>query len=61
MQRIFARNLRNQSLKSSQSPLLASSQRQFAASPQPNPFDKSVLSSLSHNGSSHKYYNLPAL
>ncbi len=33
----------------------------FASSPQPNPFDKSVKTSLEHGGSQHNYYKLPAL
>jgi len=31
------------------------------ASPQPNPFDKSVKTSLSHDGQDLQYYKLPSL
>lgn len=33
----------------------------FAASPQPNPFDKGVKTSISHNGESRDFYKLPNL
>ena len=39
----------------------ATSNRAFASSPQPNPFDKNIKTSLEHGGSSHNYYKLPAL
>lgn len=35
--------------------------RHFAASAQPNPFDKSVKTTLAHGGGEHAYYKLPAL
>jgi len=35
--------------------------RAFATSPQPNPFDKSVKTSLQHDGDAHNFYKLPAL
>lgn len=35
--------------------------RAFASSPQPNPFDKSIKTSLEHAGSKHNFYKLPAL
>ena len=35
--------------------------RAFASSPQPNPFDKSIKTSLEHGGSKHNFYKLPAL
>jgi hypothetical protein len=35
--------------------------RMFAASPQPNPFDKGVKTSISHNGESRDFYKLPNL
>ena len=33
----------------------------FASSPQPNPFDKSIKTTLEHGGSKHNFYKLPAL
>lgn len=35
--------------------------RSFASSPQPNPFDKSIKTSLEHGGKKHNFYKLPAL
>ena len=35
--------------------------RAFAASPQPNPFDKSIKTSLKHGDMKHNFYKLPAL
>lgn len=35
--------------------------RAFASSPQPNPFDKSIKTSLEHGGSKHNFYKIPAL
>lgn len=35
--------------------------RTFAATPQPNPFDKSVKTSLEHGGQKHHFYKLPSL
>lgn len=35
--------------------------RAFASSAQPNPFDKSVKTSLEHGGKKHNYYKLPTL
>jgi aconitate hydratase len=35
--------------------------RMFAASPQPNPYDKSIKTSVTHNGESRDFYKLPAL
>ena len=35
--------------------------RSFASSPQPNPYDKSVKTTLSHGSGSHNYYKLPSL
>ena len=35
--------------------------RAFASSPQPNPFDKSIKTSLEHAGAKHNFYKLPAL
>ena len=40
---------------------VAAASRAFASSPQPNPFDTSIKTSLEHGGSSHNYYKLPAL
>ena len=40
---------------------LPSSVRAFASTPQPNPFDKSVKTSLDHAGKKHHFYKLPAL
>ena len=57
MQRVFA--IRNQ--LSAHKRTVSQATRAFAASPQPNPFDKSVKTSLEHGGASHNYYNLPAL
>ena len=41
--------------------LASTGSRAFASSPQPNPFDKNIKTSLEHGGSSHNYYKLPAL
>lgn len=41
--------------------VLAASQRAFASSPQPNPFDKGVKQAINHNGKAHHFYKLPAL
>lgn len=40
---------------------MAVSTRAFASSAQPNPFDKSVKSSIDHAGKKHNFYKLPAL
>ena len=39
----------------------ATAARAFASSPQPNPFDRSVKTSLDHAGQKHSFYKLPAL
>ena len=38
-----------------------STRRTFASSAQPNPFDRSVKTSLEHGGKKHNFYKLPAL
>ncbi len=35
--------------------------RAFASSAQPNPFDRSVKTSIEHAGQKHNFYKLPAL
>ena len=35
--------------------------RSFASTPQANPFDRSVKTSLEHGGKKHNFYKLPAL
>jgi aconitate hydratase len=52
MQRIF---------NSSRRLTAPASARAFASSAQPNPFDKTVKSTLEHGGQKHNFYKLPAL
>ena len=58
MQKIFANG---KSLQAHQRKLSQQAVRAFASSPQANPFDRSVKTTLTHNGASHSFYKLPAL
>ena len=58
MQRIFTAG---KAIQRTTRPSVVASQRAFASSPQPNPFDKSIKTSLEHAGQKHNFYKLPAL
>lgn len=58
MQRIFATG---KPLQQTHKRTVGAAIRAFASSPQPNPFDKSIKTSLEHGGSKHNFYKLPAL
>ena len=58
MQRILATG---KTLQQTHKRTVGLASRAFASSPQPNPFDKNIKTSLEHGGSSHNYYKLPAL
>ena len=59
MQKILSNGVSVSSL--SHRRIMGQSLRAFASSPQPNPFDKSIKTSLEHAGSKHNFYKLPAL
>ena len=58
MQRIFATG---KSVQQAHKRTVGLATRAFASSPQPNPFDRNIKTSLEHGGSQHNFYKLPAL
>jgi hypothetical protein len=58
MQRLFNQN---KVAQQAQKRTIGLAARAFASSPQPNPFDKSIKTSLEHGGNKHHFYKLPAL
>jgi len=58
MQRIFATG---KTMQQTHKRTVGLAARAFASSPQPNPFDRNIKTSLEHGGSQHNFYKLPAL